>query len=401
MMSSTITSIAAWIFWISVFEIIYSYVLYPVLLRLLSGWFGRPPCRWGLDRSGVAAVSSDTEGLPTVAIVMPVYNEENIIAIKLQNIFSLNYPARKLSVWIGSDCSTDRTEEIVRSLRDPRIHVWAAPYRCGKTQILNALVPQVEAEVLVFTDADVMLDSESVRSLARHFADPKIGGVGGRATLRQTMGFENSEEVAYLSFEAAQKKMESSLHSTISAFGSFYAIRKKLFVPFHPHTYSNDDVLMPMNIIRQGYRMLFEFDAVSYEKMSRQVGKEFKRRIRIGAGNFQAFFWLLDFLNPGYGWPWFCYVSHKVSRWFSPMFMIIAAATCGLLAAGTTALLYKILFIAGTLFITSGLLYKIIPMNFSRSVFYFLAMNVALVLGFFRFLIGIRSAVWSRTERPA
>jgi hypothetical protein len=172
-------------------------------------------------------------------------------------------------------------------------------------------------------------------------------------------------------------------------------------VPFHPHTYSNDDVLMPMNIIRQGYRMLFDYDAVSCEKMSRQVGKEFKRRIRIGAGNFQAFFWLLDFLNPAYGWPWFCFVSHKVSRWFSPFFMAGAALACGLLALSTASVLYKTLFIAGALFIGSGLLYKAVPLGFPRKVFYFLAMNAALIAGFFRFLGGIRSAVWSRTEHQA
>jgi cellulose synthase/poly-beta-1,6-N-acetylglucosamine synthase-like glycosyltransferase len=393
-MRPAIIQLASWIFWISVLEVAYSYALYPVLLRLFSRLFGKTP-------------APADDGLPDVAVVIPVYNEENIVADKITNIFSLNYPAQKLSVWIGSDRSTDRTEEVVRSLGDPRvnpqfhqrIHLWVAPERCGKARVLNALAPQVEAEVLVFTDADVMLDPESVRLLARHFADPAIGGVGGRATLLQTETLENPEEVAYLAFEAAQKKMEAALHSTISAFGSFYAIRKKLFVPFHPHTYSNDDVLMPMNIIRQGYRMLFDYDAVSREKMSRQVGKEFKRRIRIGAGNFQAFFWLLDFLNPKYGWPWFCYVSHKVSRWFSPFFMAGAALTCGFLALGTASMLYKTLFAAGVLFTGAGLLYKAIPLRFPRKVFYFLAMNTALILGFFRFLGGIRSAVWSRTER--
>ena len=385
-MRPAIMHIAAWIFWLSVFEVAYSYALYPALLRLLSRLFGKTP-------------APADENLPSVAVVMPVYNEEKIIVDKLRNIFSLNYPAGRLSVWIGSDRSTDRTGEVVSSLGDQRVHLWVAPERCGKAQVLNALVPQVDAEVLVFTDADVMLDPESVRLLARHFADPTVGGAGGRATLLQTKELENPEETAYLAFEAGQKKMEASLHSTISAFGSFYAIRKKLFVPFHPHTYSNDDVLMPMNIIRQGYRMQFDYDAVSCEKMSRQVGKEFTRRIRIGAGNFQAFFWLLDFLNPLYGWPWFCYVSHKVSRWFSPFFMAGGALTCGLLAFGSASVLYKTTFIAGALFIGSGLLYKAVPLRFPRRVFYFCAMNAALVAGFFRFLAGIRSAVWSRTER--
>jgi cellulose synthase/poly-beta-1,6-N-acetylglucosamine synthase-like glycosyltransferase len=387
-MRTGIQCLAALIFWISVLEVAYSYALYPALLRLFSRLFGRAPAPSGGD-------------LPSVAVVMPVYNEEKIIADKLRNVFALNYPAHKLSAWIGSDRSDDRTEEIVRSYNDPRVHLWVAPERCGKARILNALVPQVNAEVLVFTDADIMLEPESICLLARHFADPAVGGVGGRATLMQTETLENPEEVAYLAFEAAQKKRESALHSTISAFGSFYAIRKNLFVPFHPHTYSNDDVLMPMNIIRQGRRMLFEYDAVSREKMFSLVGKVFKRRIRIGAGNFQAFFWLLDFLNPKYGWPWFCYVSHKVSRWFSPLFIACAAVTCGLLAFVSAALLYKILFAAGALFTVSGLLHRIVPLKFSRKIFYFLAMNAALALGFFRFLGGIRSAVWSRTERQA
>jgi cellulose synthase/poly-beta-1,6-N-acetylglucosamine synthase-like glycosyltransferase len=387
-MSLSIVSITAAVFWMSVFEILYSYMLYPVLLRTLSRRFGRP----------TAASDSYT---PSVAIVMPVYNEEKIIEKKIRNIFDLKYPAAKLSVWIGSDCSTDRTEEIVRSFRDPRIHIWVAPRRIGKALVLNTLLPQVEAEVVVLTDADVMLDPESVGALSRHYADPEVGGVGGSVVFLWSNGVERTEETAYLSFEAAQKKMESALHSTISAFGSFYSIRKRLFVPFHQHTYSNDDVMMPMNIIRQGYRMYFEPAAISYEEARPEMKMEFRRRIRIGAGNFQAFFWLLDFLNPKYGWPWFCYSSHKVSRWFSPLFLCIATLSCGLLAFDAAGPHYKLLFIAGVLFVASGLLYKFIPLNFPRKAFYFLAMNTALVLGFMRFLGGIRSAVWSRTERSA
>jgi cellulose synthase/poly-beta-1,6-N-acetylglucosamine synthase-like glycosyltransferase len=316
------------------------------------------------------------------------------------NVFSLNYPYEKLSLWIGSDCSTDRTEEIIRGSADPRIHLWVAPQRGGKAVILNALVPMVDAEVVVFTDADIMLDPESVRMLARHFADPEVGGVGG-LILQPPLDPGGSEESSYLRFEAAQKRMEAALHSIISAFGAFYSIRASLFVKFNPRTYSNDDVLMPMNVVRQGYRMYFEQAALSYEKPRPGLKTEFQRRVRIGAGNFQAFFWLLDFLNPAYGWPWFCYVSHKVSRWFSPLFICAAAMACGALALGTPTLIYKILFACGSLFVASGLLYKIIPFKLPRRAFYFMAMNAALIAGFFRFAGGIRSAVWSRTERPA
>jgi len=376
------------IFWLSLTAIAYSYCFYPIVLRIAAGVFGRPP-------------RGSPDHCPPVAIVIPVHNEEKIISEKLRNIFSVDYPADRISVWVGSDCSTDRTDDLVKSWDDPRVHLWRSETRSGKAGLLNRLVPMADAEIVLLTDADILLDRSSIRALATNFADPGVGGVGGVTLQRQQGRDVQTEESAYRLYEAELKALESRLHSTISAFGSFYAIRKNLFIPFHPHTYSNDDVIMPMNIIRQGYRMCFEPAAVSYEEAVPQLTTEFKRRVRIGAGNFQAFFWLLDFLNPLYGWPWFCYVSHKVSRWFSPLFIAAAALTCGLLAFGTGPVLYKFLFAAGALFIGSGLLYKAVPLRFPRKVFYFLAMNAALIAGFFRFLGGIRSAVWSRTERQA
>jgi cellulose synthase/poly-beta-1,6-N-acetylglucosamine synthase-like glycosyltransferase len=385
-MSSIAELILVCIFWGSLSEIAYSYVLYPfVVLRILAWCFGRPP-----------ASSPSCE--PTVAIVIAAHNEEKVIAEKLRNIAEIDYPAEKLSVWIGSDKSSDRTEEIIRSFNDPRIHLWVAPRRSGKAGILNVLVPQIAAEVLVFTDADIMFEPESIRKLTRHFFDPLVGGVGGATLQRQAHG-ETTEEGAYRLFEVMQKRLEAVLHSTISAFGPFYAIRRRLFVTFPPNTYSNDDVLMPMNIIRQGYRMFFDAEAVSYEEPSQGVNLEFKRRVRIGAGNYQAFFWLLDFLNPLKGWPWFCFVSHKVTRWFSPLFFITALISCMMLAFFGDSTLYKTIFSTISFFSLLSLLHKAIPLPILRSIFYLLAMNTALVCGFFAFLRGIKSAVWSRTER--
>jgi cellulose synthase/poly-beta-1,6-N-acetylglucosamine synthase-like glycosyltransferase len=374
------------IFWFSVIELAYSYLIYPVLLWFLAWRFGR-----------TSKCIQDYE--PTVAIVIAVYNEEKIIAEKLRSIFAVDYNKEKLSIWIGSDCSTDLTDEIVRNFGDPRIHLWVAPDRSGKAGVLNRLIPQVEAEILLLTDADIMFEKDCVQELTKHFADPEVGGVGGLTIHRFTNETAMDEESIYRRFESRQKFWESQLHSTISAFGPFYAIRKSLFVPFHPHTYSNDDVLMPMNIIRQGYRMYFDSNAVSYEEHNESVGIEFNRRIRIGAGNFQAFFWLLDFLNPLKGWPWFCYVSHKVTRWFSPLFFLSAVLACGFLARFDDMVIYKMMFYTGCIFAISSLFYQRIPLPIMRHIFYFLAMNVALGLGFFKFLRGIRTAAWMRTER--
>jgi cellulose synthase/poly-beta-1,6-N-acetylglucosamine synthase-like glycosyltransferase len=374
------------VFWCCVLEIVYSYALYPLLLRLLASWYANP-------------VKSSPLHEPMVAVVIPVHNEEKVIAEKLDSIFSSDYDPQKLSVWVGSDCSTDRTEEIVEKYGDPRVHLLRATSRSGKAGRLNQLVPMADAEIILFTDADILFDRNSIRALVRNFADPRVGGVGGVTIQRKAGTIINNEETSYRHYEAKQKALEALLHSTISAFGPFYAIRKKLFVPYHPHTYSNDDVMLPMNIIRQGYRMYFEKEAISYEEAQEDIAVEFKRRVRICAGNFQAFFWLLDFLNPMRGWPFFCYVSHKVSRWFSPVVLALGIMCCGILAFATTLVLYKILFSLGVIALIAGLLNKIIPLPLCRAFFYFFAMNVAALIGLWRFLRGIRSAVWSRTER--
>jgi cellulose synthase/poly-beta-1,6-N-acetylglucosamine synthase-like glycosyltransferase len=388
-MSHAAENFMVFAFWLSLFAVAYSYVLYPVLLRMLARFFGRP----SLSAGGHT---------PSVSVVIPVHNEEMVIAEKLRNIFAVDYPADKLSVWVGSDCSDDRTDAIVKEWGDSgRVHLWRSATRLGKTGVLNHLVPDADAEIVLFTDADIMLDRGSIRALMRHFADPTIGGVGGVTLQRRQGSVIPTEETAYRRYEADLKALESNLHSTISVFGSFYTIRKKLFMPFHPRTYSNDDVIMPMNVVRQGYRMRFEPEAVSYEEVMPGMKTEFQRRIRIGAGNFQAFFWLLDFLNPARGWPWFCYVSHKVSRWFSPLFLGLAAVSCGVLALSGGPLLYHLLFASGVLVGAAAILHKVIPLPLSRTVFYFMAMNLAIVLGFFRFLAGIRSAVWSPTKRSA
>jgi cellulose synthase/poly-beta-1,6-N-acetylglucosamine synthase-like glycosyltransferase len=375
------------IFWISFFCIVYSYVIYPVLLRVLSVLFKSP-------------VRLDPGHEPTIAILIPAYNEEKVIGEKLANLRQLDYPAQKLTIWVGSDCSTDHTHKIVNACADPRVRLWIAPHRMGKTEVLNRLISMTDAEIVLFTDADIIIKENSLRSIVRHFADPKVGGVAGN-TIHAPHQADKKEEQMYRSFEADQKHRESMLHSTISAFGSFYAIRRELFKHFPPNTYSNDDVLMPMHIIRQGRRMIFDPDAVSWEKSSGRIRHEFQRRIRIGAGNFQAFFWLLDFLNPLRGWPWFCYVSHKVSRWFSPFCIVAALALGAILAALHTGTVYALFFWGTMAVVAFGVLYPFLRIRPVRFVFYFLSMNTALIIGFFRYMGGIRSAAWSRAERMA
>jgi cellulose synthase/poly-beta-1,6-N-acetylglucosamine synthase-like glycosyltransferase len=310
----------------------------------------------------------------------------------------MDYPPEKLTVWVGSDLSTDRTDEIVRSMRAPRLHFWRAPSRGGKTGIINGLAPQITSDIILLTDANTMHREDCLKEMTKHFADPEVGGVAGHIEHKTAEADENAETV-YRGFESRQKALEGRLHSTISAFGGSYAIRRELFRPIPKNAYSNDDVLIPMNIIRQGYRIIYETDAVSEEDMTGKIGSEFQRRVRIGAGNFQSFFWLLDFFNPTRGWPCFCYLSHKVTRWFSPFFILLCFFSCMAMALLGDAQIYKFLLSCAVIFSVSGALYRQVPLKINRHIFYFFAMNMALLLGSARFAGGIRSATWRRTER--
>jgi cellulose synthase/poly-beta-1,6-N-acetylglucosamine synthase-like glycosyltransferase len=374
------------LFWVSLFELVYSYFLYPVLLAMLARLFGKPAL-------------TDSTVLPLVNVVVPVYNEQAVIRQKIENLLGLDYPPEKLMIWVGSDCSTDGTHDIVRGLNNPRVNLWVADVRGGKTEVINKIAPTLAADVLLFTDANTMHRRDSLKNMVRYYADPAVGGVGGHIEHR----YHNKEleEVLYRSFESRQKRFESSLHSTISAFGGFYSVRKAVFTPIQHNAYSNDDVLIPMNVIRRGYRMIFAADAVSEEDTTENVRHEFSRRTRIGAGNFQAFFWLLDFLSPLRGWPWFCYVSHKVTRWFSPMFIVSALLSSLLLTVLCGPALYAVMFLCGLCIVVVAFSYLVLPLPFVRPLYYFISMNTALFFGFFRYLGGIKTAAWSRTERSS
>ena len=380
------TAILVTVFILSTALCFYTYVLYLPVLSLLGKLFAKKP----------HAVQEETR--LRVAVVVPAYNEEAVIAKKITNIFAMNYPAELLSVWVGSDCSSDATEKIVTALNNPAVHLWCAPRRGGKTQVLNLLTPQIDADIILFTDANTMHDANCLKNLVRHFADPTVGGVAGTIAHLGVVG-RDAAEVVYRSLETRLKQGESALHSAIAGFGGCYTIRKSLFTAIPYNAYSNDDVMIPMNIIRQGYRFLFEPEAKNSEDTTGSLRQEFGRRIRIGAGNAQAFFWLLDFLNPLRGWPWFCYVSHKALRWFSP-FLLLAAFVAPIIGAFTTALpafrMISALYGAGLIVAITAPLTKA---KFAKNIVYFLSMNAALALGFFRYCAGIRSAAWSPTDR--
>jgi len=189
--------------------LLYAYIFYPLLLPVLARFFGRAPLRGN--------------GCPTVTIVVPAYNEADVILKKINNILALDYPADKLTVLVGSDASTDATHTLVQSVRDARVKLWVAPQRGGKTPVVNQCAAQALSEIILFTDANTMHDRASLRLLVRSFNDPAVGGAAGRIDHSGVLAAaqERHAEIAYRNFEVRLKQNESLLHSCIAAFGGF------------------------------------------------------------------------------------------------------------------------------------------------------------------------------------
>ena len=300
------------LFWCSLITLFYVYAGYPLLVWILARVFGRDP-----QRSDVT---------PTVSLLIPAYNEEAHMEAKLCNSLLLDYPKDKLEIVVASDGSTDQTNAIVESFRSQGVKLFAMRDNIGKSAMLSRTVPLLRGEVVVFSDASSELEPDALRKLVRNFADWRVGCVSGLYRLRASEDLRGQGEGLYWRYETFIKRQESRLHSILGAHGAFYAIRKALFGQLDNGSI-NDDYLIPMRIVAQGYRAVYEPTAVSWEQESASVEGEFARRRRIAAGNCQQIVELRHLLNPLRGWVAFCFLSHKVLRTIAPLFMLALLAS--------------------------------------------------------------------------
>ncbi len=379
------------LFYSSLFLCVYAYGLYAFLL---SGMVR-------LLRKKHRRSSSYT---PRVTVLVPVYNEEKVVKEKIENCLALDYPKELLQVMVCSDCSTDRTAEIVKTFCGRGIAFVDYRERSGKTGVVNKSAPKAEGEIVVLTDANTMLQPDAVSKLVSMYSSEKIGAVLGQVKLVVPEGGHGlQKEILYRNFETDLKYNEGLFGATIGAFGGFYSIRKELFVPLPANAYSNDDLIIPMKILRRGYRVVFDKEAVSVEETGQTVEEEFRRRIRIGAGNFQSFFFLPGLLNPFRVKTFILYTSHKVLRWFSPFILLAIIISNILLFSQYPYAVFGYIQAGFYLLATVGCLFSktriIVPI--ASPIYHFVSMNIAVLFGFFRYLRGIKSAVWESTERAS
>jgi len=298
-----------WLFWLSGGLVVYSLAGYAGWLRLRVLWRSRPVMRGAFT--------------PHVSIVMVVRNEERILESKLNNLMSLEYPADRYEIVVVSDGSTDRTEEILREqARDPRICVVLNQLGQGKASGLNDAIAHAQGEIVVFTDARQKIEPAAVRILAENFADPEVGCASGELMLGDASKGESGEGLGlYWRVEKRVRELESASGSVVGATGALYAARRELLTPV-PQGTILDDVFLPMQVVRQGKRVIFDGRARAWDDPNLGAGREFSRKVRTLSGNYQLVQmapWLLGASNPIR----FEFISHKLLRLVVPFALAI------------------------------------------------------------------------------
>ncbi len=377
------------IFWISISVLIYTYVGYPLYVFI----------RAKLSRN---IVKKDMSYRPFVSIVMSVYNEERTVAAKVLNLLDSRYPADKMEILIGSDGSSDGTEEVLKNISSERVHTYSFDSRRGKTSVLNDLVPKAKGRIVIFCDARQVFDRDAVANLAANFSDRSVGCVSGELVFTADEGYTGvSEGVGlYWKYETLIRKYESAVHSMPGATGAIYAIRKKFFKQLPVNTIL-DDVYIPLAIASKGLRCIWDSEAKAYDKPAYTPKEEYRRKVRTLSGNYQIFNMFGSLLNPfrrAVSMPLF---SHKFLRVVAPFLMIIVFI-CNIYMAHTY--IYTSLMAGQVAFYTTAMMGSAISKNkrsgmFSKvvsAIYMFCLMNFTALAGFYRFVFDRQSVAWEK-----
>jgi cellulose synthase/poly-beta-1,6-N-acetylglucosamine synthase-like glycosyltransferase len=337
----------------------------------------------------------------SVGVIIAAYNEENVIAKKIQSILESDYPLEKISIYLGSDASTDKTNELIASFQEkhPNIHLKIFQGRSGKAHIINDLAKECKDDVFILTDANVFFTQNTISNLVRHFSHAKTKQVCANIIKTSDKNIQiQGLEKKYLWLENTIKLKESNTWGfVIGAEGGCYAIRRENYTPV-PKNFFMDDFFITMSVIKNRGEVLFDDQAIVYEDLPSESSEEFKRKIRISIGNYQNLFAFKSLLWPFWRPISFAFISHKILRWLTP-FLLLAIFVISLLLIRYNTIFVYFTGVQAFLFLTPLLIpfvKKIKPILF---VAHFYNMNLALLIGFFTFLKGIKSSVWQPTPR--
>jgi biofilm PGA synthesis N-glycosyltransferase PgaC len=386
--------IISMIFWIGILVVGYTYVGYGIIIYIFSK----------LKKRTNVLDSAPDEQLPAVTLLVAAYNEADIIREKIKNTLELDYPENKLEIFFVTDGSTDRTPEIVKEY--PAIQLFHSFERKGKIHAVNRVMKSIKTPIVIFCDANTDLNREAIKYIVRHYQDPTIGGVAGekRILSKDKDNASGSGEGLYWKYESFLKKKDAEVYSIVGAAGELFSVRTELFEE-PAENMIIEDFYLSMRITAKGYRFAYEPDAFAMETASASVKEEWKRKVRISAGGFQAMAKLSYLLNPfRYGMLSFQYISHRVLRWtLAPLFLpIIFLANAWLAFSGIP--FYQLtmilqVFFYGLAFLGYLLRDKKIGIKGFFVPYYFAVMNLSVYFGLNRYLRGKQSVVWEKAKR--
>lgn len=380
----------------------YTYIIYPLYVN------------FKFKNANSDVLNPDGDKYPPISIIMSVYNEELVLPDKLSSLSTSKYPSDKVRIFIGSDNSKDKSNEIVSSFSSP-FPVFFSPFgkRRGKTRVINDLVneafkvsPPQKNHILVFTDANVLLNEETLKELVQPFEDEKVDLVD--ATMIP-LGLENKgisrAEGTYVNFESNLKFQEGRIWGmTMGPFGGCFAMRATAFQAIPPFLVV-DDLYLALNVLTKGKKVITAPKANCYEKVSSQLLEELKRKIRISSGNWQLLSQFPKVWFPPFNSTLsFIFISHKLLRWLSPLFILLVYLIGYLwFRSGFSNGQYffiglNILFISPFVLDQFLKLFRI-PFFIPRKIHYFLMMNFGLLLGFLKYLSGLNTNIWEPPNR--
>lgn len=376
------------LFWLFTILILYTYLGYPALLAVAAKYFSR-----GVDRG---------KNEPYVSVIISAFNEERFIEEKLANLLDSDYPMMKMEILIGSDGGSDKTDHIVARFPSARIRFFRFVKNLGKPHVLNGLIQEAHGAILIFTDARQRFDRQAIRRLTENFNDPKVGCVSGELHFEKARGSGVAMGMdAYWRYEKFMRKRESEIGSMLGATGAIYAIRRHLF-PEVPVNILADDMFIPLSIVANGFRAVFDGSAKAFDLVSEESGSELVRKIRTLTGNFQIFRHFPSLLlSPRSPVAWQL-ISHKFLRLVVPYSLIGTLVTNAFLIHRP---FYVMLFAAQAFFYLLSVTELVLLSVFRRRKgigyipYTFCLLNFAAVVALVKFLTEEQRANWRKAYK--
>jgi len=377
--------LAKFIFIFSILFILYVYAGYPALVGLLGK----------IRRKDIK--KADYE--PTISIVIAAYNEEDCIGATLQNKLDLDYPRDKVEIIVVSDSSTDKTEEIVGHFAQHGVKLMTQGPRAGKTSALNLAIPQASGEIIVFSDANSLYATDAIRKIVRNFVDPEVGYVTGKMIYTNPDGSTIGDGCsAYMKYENVLREYETRVGSVVGVDGGIDAMRKQI------HSQLNADQLpdfvQPLKVVEQGYRTVYESEAILKEASLKEPADEYRMRVRVSLRALWALFDMRSLLLSAVKDPFFPWQlwSHKVLRYLCFIFLLTAYCSNAILISHGK--MYEMVFVVQNIAwlgaFVSPLLQKAgMEIKVLYFCYYFALINLAAGHAFIKFLMGKKQVIWN------